>query len=148
MIAQGDPDHGHIRVPPIPQGVVMTDRDDATLWRLSWGDGDYDSLTLHFDAKMRFAISDDVPRDMSIRAYGVNEGPYFTDTLTGTILRFFVRGGRLGYEVASDLGPGVSSMTNGKVFGRVGLRRTALEVILPNSWVRFDDPLAWEENSL
>lgn len=146
-IAQGDPDHGHHRVPPIPTGIVMTDRGTGVLWLLTWDFAAHTYSPLSFTAKMRFAATTVVPIEIALHAYGHMEGPYLHDPGTGKLLRLLFRDGRIGYEVVSDLGA-ARIVSQSRVFGRIRLNRTVLEVILPDTWVRTGDVLAWEENDL
>lgn len=124
-----------VRIPPIPRGIVLTDRDDGTLWILTHNtvesspDGDG-----HVSIKDTFALTQDH------RIYTANEGPVLGEH--GTI-RLLVRGGRLGYEMVS-WGQGIRSVSQQTVHTRNGFRGDFGKIIVPSTWVRFDDVLGWE----
>lgn len=117
----------HPSWPPI---MVLTDRDDGKLWRLSL-----------VNAEERFAIND-VPASRKQTGHTITYGPYAGPVLgTNPRLRLLIRGGRFGYEVA-ELGQGETDKDNARVFAYNGGGSLLFEV-LPLQWQRPNDPLWW-----
>lgn len=124
-----------IRIPPIPRGMVLTDRDDGTLWQLKQNTTE-DSP----DGAGHVSITDVYAVNQDHRVYAAYDGPLLGEH--GTI-RLLIRGGRIGYEMVS-WGPGTSDISQSPVYTRNGFRGDFSEIIVPLSWVRFDDVLGWE----
>lgn len=110
----------------------MTDRADATVWLLS-----------HNGTEDRIMISDEItPTSVSNRSvYGPFEGPWLPGEPS---VRIFIRGGRLGYEV-EELPPWLSDRDQHRVMSRLGVTAESFELIVPSTWVRFDDELGYKE---
>jgi hypothetical protein len=86
-------DYGSAAIPPLPDGVVLTDRDDGTLWLVSH------DMTVP-DAMV--TITDTWPTRLKVSIYPANEGPYI-----GPNAMLFVRGGLLGIDIALERHSGV-----------------------------------------
>ena len=122
---------GKARIPPLPLNIVLTDRDDATLWLLSHttSDGvDYIMLT------------DTIPTTKDVFTYGPYDGPYLThEHNEQEVLRLFVRGQRLGFERVDDGIPWLAAQGQPRLWTRNGLSTTHREIIVPSTYVRFSD---------
>src|SRR3990167_3608969 len=112
---RGHTDMGMIRIPALPQFIVMTDRADGKLWVLTHGsDGEH------------IAINDDLTvldlgqRTWTSTTYGPNDGPYLP---TNPGVRLIVRAGRLGYEFITQ-DQGVSDQDQARLLTRRRVQRT------------------------
>lgn len=115
---------GAMIVPTLTEFMVLTDRDDGTLWLLTHAlieDRDYFAITDQWKA-----------RKQPVRIYGPYEGPYLPEHPE---LRFFVRGGRIGYEVTDLL------MQTQRILSRKQMQHYTLEVFVPASYKRAGDEL-------
>lgn len=142
----GYPNLGAQRRPFIPAHFILTDRDDGTLWHLSWsteGPSTPDGLG-------RIMITDILPRQTwDYRVYPVGEEPLLAGDPR---IRFFVRGGRVGMDIV-PLPQGIRDMDQRRIVARVLYQTTIREIILP---VGFDENLpppgprnlAWTTESL
>lgn len=132
---RGYTDMGRIRIPPLPRGIVFTDRDDGTLWLLGHttdpaGPDGYGYVTLNDTFSAR----------ENARVYDAYDGPLLGKN---PLIRLLVRGGQLGYEMV-DMGVGTHDIDQARVLSRNGNRGDFSDIIVPTSWQRFDDTLAWE----
>jgi hypothetical protein len=112
---------GPVRVPPLPQWIVMRDRDDDTDYVLSHS-GEVGTLEI--------VLSSTLPTTPDVVRYGPYDGPYVTP---GT-WRLYITSGTLAVE-SSTIPHG-----NQRVLARSGLTRTFLEVL-----VNADGTLTYEE---
>lgn len=145
-VIRGYTDLGTNRVPALPQNIIMTDRDNGTLWFLTY------SLTPETgDGLGRIMITDVLPsQDRTI--YGPYDGPYVSlhSERIRPVIRLFVRGGFLGYEVV-DGQPEVTAQSNQRVVPRVGMDRSLREIVIPSDWETSSqtfgnvDTLAWRD---
>lgn len=123
-------DMGGIQIPPLPPRHILTDRDDGTLWLLSHNaDFDHVAITDSFTAEPG--------RDL---VWGPIDGPWVY--LTGTPLRLFVRGQRLGYERVED--PALSTQSQARILTNRAGETTYIEIVVPSTWRTFPDPLGAE----
>lgn len=116
-----------IRVPGTPPILALTDRDDGTVWYLTWGPAE--------DGYVK--ISDVPPQakfTTQIVTYGPWEGPYL-----GQGARLFVRGGRLGYDVVEG------EYNSPAPVARRKWVRYALRLYLHPLWRRFGDRVKYQE---
>lgn len=119
------------RIPPLPQFVVFTDRDDGTEWVLSFAAVDgVTYISINDQALERNNLPDRVDAH-----YVGKEG-----VPIGEGLRLFVRGGRLGYEM-------VQYVARRPVWARKGVKREAYPIIIPSSYRTFGDVLGWDDNN-
>lgn len=81
---------GGIRTPVLPFNVVLTDRNDGTLWHVS-----YTTTPPFTDGLGYITITTDIPVHTDKYVYPAVEGPY----LGQSNARLMVRGGYLGVEV-------------------------------------------------
>ncbi len=125
------------RVPPLPPFIVLTDRDDGTLWVLSHDStGEYvaindEGLLVNSAVSLTKKFPDYV-------VYPPFDGPVIADPPTNPYAqanrqkRLLVRGGYLGYE---DIEPEVEQ---GRVMTRRRMSRILRRIIVPDSWRSFD----------
>jgi len=118
---------GQQQVPPLPNFVLIQDREDGKWWQLThalMGELDY------------FAITDDINlRKQAAVWYKSYDEPHLPGHPE---LRFFVRGGRVGYETVDVL------TQNSPITTRKLQQRYTLEVIVPQTWKNWPDELGWE----
>lgn len=139
------------RIPSTPQFIVITDRDDGTLWTLSHDvTGDYIAIN---DQGLNIGGSLPSEEWTDVRFYGPYEGPYLAIPTRLQAanprlkLRLLIRGGYLGYELIED--PTNTGHANHRVLTRRGLSRVYREIIVPQEWVNFYgelDVAGWEDN--
>lgn len=128
-------DMGAIRIPPLPLGVVLTDRDDGTLWLLSHNTDD-----VFVDGLGRISLNTTLLNNArEYRVYGAYDGPLLGANPT---VRLMVRGGNLGYDTGPSPYEGALSSP---VHTRVGLQRVSREIYLRPSWRTSSDVLAWRD---
>lgn len=119
--------HNRVRIPPLPQQIIMTDRDDGTLWLLTYS-GDHIAINSVFNARN------------DTTTYGPYDGPILSDGEHNDV-RLLVRGGYLGYEAD----PAPPNRFQARVMARLGVSRTFFEIIVPSTWVGSPDVLGYEE---
>lgn len=115
-------------LPVLTQFMVLTDRDDGKLWLLSH----------HLTSENRdyFMITDTWnPRKQPEIILGPYDGPFLPDY---PHLRFFIRGGRIGYEEID------TAQQTQRILSRKTMQHYTLEVLVPASYKRFGDDLAFE----
>lgn len=122
-------DLGKVRVPPLPQFIVMEDRTTATQWLLSREIDDGVDRVMLTDT---FNLSPYVGR---VYFYGPNDGPYIA---TNPIIKLFVDNGILGYEEAE-----LPRRLNLSIMARKGVERRVLHIYAPDGWL-FGDELVFE----
>lgn len=135
----GYTDLGHIRIPPLPQFIIMTDRADGTFWELQWN-----TDTPSFDGNGYISITDTLSRKPDKTTYGPYEGPYVQEqniTQGSPIIKLLIRGGRLGYEMVRE--QSLQSIDNPPVLTRRVGSNTLREIIVPLTWRSESDTLGW-----
>lgn len=140
---QGYIDMGKVRVPPLPQYMVMTDRADGTLWLLSYNLTD---LNPPADGFGRISITDVLPSTPDKLIFGPYEGPYVqevTNEQGNPIIRLLIRDGHIGYEMP-NFGPGVQSLDTARVLTRRGVANILREIVVPLAWRSAGDTLGWK----
>jgi len=112
---QGFANFGGARIPPIPQHIILTDRDDGTEWVL-----------MHDATGQYVGISDaGVGRRKDFIVFHPWDGP----TLDGfPNVRMLIRGGRLGYELIDASRHKTAQQL---VLTRRRVERRILELIVP-----------------
>jgi len=136
------PDAKNIRSPPLPAHVVLTDREDGSLWHLS-----FTTTPPAVDGLGYITINSELPLipNKDIVVYGPYDGPVMgTRDPRAPRAQLFVRGGYLGFEFDLDMGQGVTSRSQARVMARKGLQRTGREIIFPSNWPVYE-ALAWIE---
>lgn len=123
------------RIPPIPQFTVFEDRDDGTLWVLSFTVDDDDTLRITLDDEGLERTAPLPPR----RDYVLYPAEQGLDMGNG--VRWFVRGGRIGYEMIDY------RRTDKPPVARSGVEKETHLLIVPTTWQRFPDRLGWVEES-
>ena len=134
----GFTDLGRIRIPPLPVNIILTDRDDGTLWWL-----------IHVtdpagpDGYGYVAIESTIPTLTDKRIYAANEGPILP---TEPRARLIIRGGYLGYEFETTLDTGITDRDQAPIHTRNGLKSETRRIIIPTDWSEHGpvDTLAWE----
>lgn len=123
---------GTTRLPLLPSFCRIVDRQDGTVWHLT-----------HDQSEGRVGI-DDTPltgRDLQdSHLYGPLDGPY-TIARGYDGLRWFIRGGRLGYEVV----PGIADAQSAPPLSREGLSGYFTQLVVPTSWGKEGDELGYIE---
>lgn len=125
---RGYTDLGRVRIPPLPQIVVLEDRADGTLWALT-----------HDSTGTYVGLTDELPgtrKDFFL--YGAWQGPLVPSDHR---LRLLVRDGHLGYEEV-DHPVGVQDIDNARVLTR-RTGATKFEIVKPAAWAT-GDALAYE----
>lgn len=86
-------DMGPVRIPPLPQGIVFTDRTTGTLYLLS-----------HDSGEGTTSLETPVPSQWTGRAYGPTDGPFLSSP--DGLLRLYVDNGVLSKELAPTVHQG------------------------------------------
>ena len=130
---KGFTDIGAIRIPPLPQTIVLTDRATGTKYGL-----------IH-DSTGNFIGLDDAASVVTgeVVIYGAHDGPILS--LRPTV-RLLVRNGHLGYEDL-PLPTGVTDRDNAPPLSRRGNESKLFEIKAGTGWVT-GDVLAYEQTSL
>lgn len=127
---------GTFTFPMMPQGIILTDRANGTLWLLS-----HNTVEDSPDDLGHVAITDVIPTSVQATTYLPGEEPVMGEQYT---IRLIVRAGRLGYEVVS-YPQGITDTDRAPILTRnLTTKRTISEITVPDSWVRYDDMLAWQ----
>lgn len=111
---------GRPRVPPLPQNIVMEDRDTGQEWFLTHT-GTSPALTVELSA--------DLPAQPDVVRYGPYKGPY----LSNGQVRLYVASGVL----AGEYGDGLQHY-NQRVLTRRALERSFLEITAEDGWMPGD----------
>lgn len=115
-------------IPVFTQFMVLTDREDGKLWLLSH--------TVTEENRDYFTITDEWnPRKQPLVVYGPYEGPFLPGYPR---FRFFIRDGRIGYEETE------TENQSQRILSRKLMQRHTLEVLVPSTFKRFGDELAFE----
>ena len=123
--------------PPLPQHIVLTDRDDGKLWHLSWTNLPPNQ---HADGHGYIAINDTLPDTKDLVIYPAFEGPALN---TVPRVRLMVRGGYLGYDY-SLLPTPQTDRDQARIIARRGLQKLLREIIIPSGWKELElDELGW-----
>lgn len=109
-----------ITIPPVANNLILTDRDDGTLWHVS-----YTLTPPHADGYGFITINSTIPDGFDKRVYAVNEEPWVA---RNPMARLIVRGGRLGVEVFDDISP-VTDQDQARLIARRGLQRAVRDII-------------------
>lgn len=151
------PDPNRVRVPPLPEFMVLTDRDDGTLWVLSHDiTGEY--IAINDEGLLKNPAVSSTIRRTEFHVYGPFDGPIVPDRPTNPYgqaeaqKRLLVRGGYLGYEATEP------ECEQGRVMTRRLVSRILREIIVPTTWRTFADEnghlpsdrdvLGWEKKDL
>lgn len=130
-VVQGYVDFGGIRIPPLPLNIILTDRDDGTLWYLT-----YNTTEPSSDDEGYISITDTLPTNTNHnpqRIFEAYDELYIFDNWDRPMLRLFVRGGYLGYETVTR-GEGEAAISNTPTFARKGLENTYRKIYTPSDW--------------
>ena len=132
---KGFTDFGGIQPPVLPQYLILTDRDDGTLWYLS-----------HSSDGLTFAINDGTISIPLKRIFASFDEPY---AKSNPRMRVFVRGGRLGYEIR-ELPQGEQDRDTMRLLTRRADENVQRELISPVDFseanVDRKGVLAWEDS--
>lgn len=122
---------GGARIKLLPLQIVMVDRADGTEWTLT-----------HSAERTHVGITDDPPhRKGQGHFFGPFDGPHIHLPERRVQLRLFIRDARLGYEVR----PYIPLIDEGRVLTRRGTKKFSLEIVIPASWSKEGDNIAWTE---
>ncbi len=123
-------DLGPVQIPPFPVRIILTDRDDGTLWVLT-----------HDADREHVVLSDVFPTDTLYTIYGPYDGPIVG---TNPRIQLLVRDGRLGYE-QDDNPPWLNDRDQARVLSRRAANTTYTEIVVPSGWL-YPDALAFEDD--
>lgn len=131
------PPPNRARQPPFPSFIVLEDRDDGTLWVLTHDEtGEY--VAINDEGLLVNPSVSSVVKFPDFVIYPAPSGPIIPDTPSNPIgqaasqKRFFVRGGRIGYEDVAD------EVEQGRVMTRRRMSRILRQIIVPDSWRAFE----------
>lgn len=131
-------DMGKIRIPPLPEQIVMTDRADGTLWLLS-----HNNTILSDDRYGYISINSAFDTRNDVVIYPAYEGPL---VLAGdppeTTIRLLIRGALLGYETEPFI-RGIGLRSQAGFYTRKGVSSETRKIIIPTTWKTFPDMLGW-----
>lgn len=131
-----NPDIEWMRIPSLPQQIILTDRDDGTLWLLSHSFVDDPG-----DGFGRISINDEFSTGFGdYEVFGPYEGPVIPGPENDIVL--LVRGGYLGYELRYS-GRANAADRNLRVLTRRGTYHEANEINTPSTWKDTPDVLGW-----
>lgn len=128
----GYTDMGPIQIPPLPQAFLIQDRGDGTWWLLAY------SITPPADDGLGYvSITDVIPSNVH---YSVHEA--YGEPVLEPGIRLLIRDGYLGYEVidTNDI-----LYKTRRVLARRGRARSHREIVIPASWTKSGDMLAWQD---
>ena len=114
---------GPVRVPPLPQYIVLTDRATGVQYTL-----------IHDSTGTLIGITDDVTTKPDRITFGPSDGPWLPGDPT---IRIIVRNAQLGYETVA-LPTGVADYDQARVLTRRALERKTLEIAIPTGWTEGD----------
>lgn len=114
---QGYLDMGPVQIPPLPEYIVMVDRSDGQHYVLTHDGADV-------------VLSTTIPNSKELTVFGPYDGPY----LNGNI-RLFVSSGVLS---AVEVDVRYARYYNHRVYARLGMSRTIIEITAPETWVNGD----------
>jgi len=117
-----------MRMPPQPVTYRMTDRDDGTLWYLTFD-----------DATELIAIDTDAPSGLNTEdlvTFAAFEGPFIQTHRNG--LRLLIRGGYLGYEMVPD----PYDLDGPRVYAGAGRATTRYEIV-DGQWAMDGDTIGY-----
>lgn len=139
----GYTDMGQIVIPPQPTYIIMTDREDGTLWHLT-----HNTTVFSTDGNGYISITDSIPTTPDKFVYGPYDGPYVQERNNlqeHTIVRLLIRNGFLGYEMFEQVP--VQSIDTKSVI----TRRTAnihRQILRPTFWIKRGDTLSWTTETI
>lgn len=120
-------------IPVLPTQVILTDRQDGTLWLLSHSlDGLYIAINTEWNPRVPYKV------------YPAHQEPRLPENY---LLRMVVVNGYLGYEVA-PFPKGISDQDQQRILTRRGLENVIREIVQPielEPWREEGDMLAWRE---
>lgn len=122
---------GKITFPILPQGTVLTDRDDGTLWLITHNTTESSSDDLGY-----IAITDEIDRRLPVQIYEAYSEPTVEDRHQ---IRLFVRGGNLGMDIV-DRGQGITDIDNAPIYSRMFRSSVLRHIYAPIPW---NGDLAW-----
>lgn len=129
-------DMGGIRIPPLPSGIVLTDREDGTLWLLSHNVTESSPDDLGY-----ISITTTIPSNMTTRTFDAFDEPFVG---TDPRLRLLVRDGYLGFEI-EDLPQGITDRDTARNLTRRAFAAETREIIKPSTWQETSPVLGWED---
>ncbi len=123
-------DLGPVQIPPFPTRIILTDREDGTLWVLS-----------HDEEREHVMITDTFPTDRHYTIYGPWDGPTLG---THPRVQLLIRNGQLGYE-QDDNPVWLRDRDQARILSRRGRTTTYTEIVVPEGWA-YPDALAFEDD--
>lgn len=132
-----NPEIEWMRLPLLPQQIIMTDRGDGSLWLLSHNTTDSPPS----DGFGRISINSTFSTGFGdYEIFGPYDGPLVAGPRDDFLL--LIRDGRLGYEVRPD-GFALAQDHNLRVLTRKGTVRESREINVPSTWTAETDVLGW-----
>lgn len=124
-----------MRIPPLPQMIIMRDRADNTRWLLS-----HNTTESSPDGLGYISITNSFQDNGDIVEFGPYEGPIVNSVVND--LKLLIRGGYLGYEYEPPPRY-VGDRRQARVLTRRGVARVTREIIVPIGWNASPDVLGW-----
>ena len=139
---KGYADFGPIHIAPLPQGIVITDRDDGTLWLLS-----HTQDPVGPDGEGYISINDYIHPAVQYKVYAAYDEPIVDIIPIHRAIRLLVKGGYLGYEIV-DFGRATSDIDYAPIQTRRIVNRRTAQVYVPVTFNTNGNVLAWEPRTL
>lgn len=120
---RGYTDLGPIQIPPRPQAIILTDRDDGTQWLVSFNTTEPERLSI----TDTFST---IQRREGARVYEADDGPKMDEDGQFTL---FVRGGRIGLEY-NEFATGITARDDEPPYARTSStsRELLIDITDPN----------------
>lgn len=122
-IINGYLDMGGMTIPPLPQGVVMTDRVTGKLWLLSH----LSTAPVVGGTDGRIMITDVLPRPEKYEVYGPYDGPWIQGKY-----RLLISNGQLGFE--NDGAPKHLQFAFRRILTIYQNERKTREIVVPTNY--------------
>lgn len=129
---QGYWDMGRITIPPVPQNIILTDRDTGTKWLVKHNTAVFSADNLGY-----ISITDTIPTQPDKLVYLAGEEPFVSPNV-----RLIVRSGVLGYDF-QPLPPDITDQEQAPYYIRTLLLQSVVKIILGSTFALPGDPIAF-----
>lgn len=127
---------GPVHIPPVPEAIILTDRDDGTKWLISW-----DNVVTSIDNRGHITLNSTIAMGQeAVRTYGVDDGPKLGGSGEYSLI---VRGGHLGLDY-EPFSRGVEDIDNAPTFARKRASNTLRQLFIDLSSHHL---LAWTDET-
>jgi hypothetical protein len=121
-LKSGYSDLGPITIPPRPQAIMLTDRNDGSQWLVWYNPGPPERLSIYNDPATIALLS----RQEGLRIYSATDaGPIFTED--GRFL-MILRGGRIGFDF-EPYEQGVENASDAPLYARNGVNAIQINLV-------------------